>query len=84
MQRNRSIRVTPSEAKALGELGGAPWVRQRIDLAKKSYIVDNLDAPTVNMTIRTTDAQWDKVRAFGGYTWIRSMIHRALKSQEQE
>jgi hypothetical protein len=84
MQRNRSIRLTPFEAEALTTLGGAAWVRQRIDLAKKRYIVDNLDAPTVNRTIRTTDAQWDKVREMGGYTWIRSLIHRALKAQEQE
>jgi hypothetical protein len=83
LQRNRSIRLTPFEAEALNALGGAAWVRQRIDLAKKTYIVDNLDTPTVNRTIRTTDAQWDKVRAFGGYTWIRSMIHRALKAKEQ-
>lgn len=83
LQRNRSIRLTPSEADALNTLGGAAWVRQRIDLAKKSYIVDNLEAPTVNRTIRTTDAQWDKVREMGGYTWIRSLIHRAMKGQEQ-
>lgn len=83
MQRNRSIRLTPFEAEALNTLGGAAWVRQRIDLAKKSYIVDNLEAPTVNRTIRTTDAQWDKVREMGGYTWIRSLIHRAMKAQEQ-
>lgn len=83
MQRNRSIRLTPFEAEALNALGGAAWVRQRIDLAKKSYIVDNLEAPTVNRTIRTTDAQWDKVREMGGYTWIRSLIHRAIKAPEQ-
>lgn len=81
LQRNRSIRLTPFEAEALKMLGGAAWVRQRIDLAKKSSIVANMDAPTVNMTIRTTDAQWAKVRSFGGYTWIRSMIHRALKTK---
>lgn len=81
LQRNRSIRLTPFEAEALRGLGGASWIRQRIDLAKKSSLVPNLDAPTVNMTIRTTDAQWAKVRSFGGYTWIRSLIHRALKAQ---
>lgn len=84
MQRNRSIRLTPFEADALNALGGAAWVRKRIDRAQKSYIAGNLEAPTVNRTIRTTDAQWDKVRDMGGYTWIRSMIHRALKAQEQD
>jgi hypothetical protein len=84
LQRNRSIRLTPFESEALSALGGAAWVRQRIDHAKKSYIADNLEAPTVNRTIRTTDAQWDKVRIMGGYTWIRSMIHRAMKAQEQD
>lgn len=80
LQRNRSIRLTPLEVEALADLGGAAWVRERIDLAKKSHIDHTLDAPSVNMTIRTTDAQWEKVRALGGYTWIRSMIHRALKA----
>jgi hypothetical protein len=84
MQRNRSIRLTPFEFEALRKLGGASWVRARIDLAKKSHIEHNLDAPSVNMTIRTTDAQWDKVRAMGGYTWIRSMIHRALKAKAKQ
>ena len=84
IQRNRSIRLTPPEVEALADLGGAAWVRERIDLAKKSIIDHTLDAPSVNMTIRTTDAQWEKVRSLGGYTWIRSMIHRALKTQGKQ
>ena len=81
LQRNRSIRLTPFEVEALRELGGAAWVRARIDSAKKSHIEYGMETPSVNMTIRTTDAQWEKVRAMGGYTWIRSMIHRASKAR---
>jgi hypothetical protein len=84
LQRNRSIRLTPFEFEKLKKLGGAAWVRKRIDSAKKSQIDHTLDAPSVNMTIRTTDAQWEKVRALGGYTWIRSMIHRAVRAQAKQ
>lgn len=84
LQRNRSIRLTPFEVEALRDLGGAAWVRARIDLAKKSHIENGMETPSVNVTIRTTEAQWEKVRAMGGYTWIRSMIHRALKSKVEQ
>jgi hypothetical protein len=82
-QRNRTIRLSEEEATALRLLGGAAWLRQRINRAKRGGASPGLGLATVAVTIRTTDAQWERVRAFGGYNWLRSIIRREMERGER-
>lgn len=82
-QRNRTIRLNEEEATALRLLGGAAWLRQRINRAKRGGASPGLGLATVAVTIRTTDAQWERVRAFGGYNWLRSIIRREMERGER-
>ncbi|MDZ5605251.1 hypothetical protein SJI00_20980 [Pseudomonas sp. RP23018S] len=79
LQRNRTIRLALDEADALRTLGGAAWLRQRINRAKRGLDSTELEPATVITTIRTTDDQWEKVRAFGGYNWLRVIIRREIQ-----
>lgn len=78
-QRNRTIRLTEDESSALRAFGGAAWLRQRINRAKRGIDGTKLEPATVVTTIRTTDVQWEKVRAFGGYNWLRVIIRREMQ-----
>lgn len=78
-QRNRTIRLAVDEAVALRSFGGAAWLRQRINRAKRGMDSTELEPATVVTTIRTTDDQWKKVSAFGGYSWLRKIIRREMQ-----
>jgi len=78
-QRNRTIRLAVDEAVALRSFGGAAWLRQRINRAKRGLDSTELEPATVVTTIRTTDEQWKKVSAFGGYSWLRKIIRREMQ-----
>lgn len=89
-----SLRLTQPQIEKLNRLGGAAWVRARIDSAERAGKGSDdramgrihSDDPEIALrlkTVRLTPAQKVKLARMGGAAWLRRRIERARGSDAE-
>lgn len=79
-----SVRMTESQMSKLIELGGASWIREKIDATSrplepitKYQVLKRRNRKAICFSVRMTQEQQSKLILLGGASWVRDKIDGA-------